>query len=415
MTDHDLATARVRRALDTGADRFAPTPPSLDRTLRRSRTLVRRRRAGVAGASLLVGAVVVALTLSRSDHGADRRPAPAAPTGPVVSAMPTSPLSARAFTSTTWTPEGLFVWGGEGAPTGASLDDGAVYDPAAREWRTVAASPLSPRGNAPAVWTGDGVLVAGGYATEPYRLYSDAGLYDPHTDRWTPVPDVPTCPTRLVALPGEVIALGGCGRHGADTARWDAATNTWAAVSDFGSGAIKSAYAWRGRVVAVDGDGHVRSLHGSTWTDVTTLPSIPTDGWHFAATATGLYEVAFEIDQRTDDQPGVLYRFDDGTWREVARGDDLAPSDFAASVPVAAGRGLVWPTSFGLCRWDGVAASCVSDPDDVGLGRFKVTYVLDDAETLYLWGGDYAVESGSDHDGSYTSSTQADGLTITWP
>ena len=418
-TQGDLAD-EVRRGLATSADQMTPTAPPLDRALRRSRVMKRRRRAGamaasVAGVVAVVGAVSLGLPEPRVDV------TPIASSDAEVARMPTSPLSARAHASIAWTSAGLFVWGGKAGersgelgqsdPVGSgvstnALDDGAVFDPRTRAWRSINASPLEGRAQAPAVAMGDSVLVAGGTTPDGRRLRSDAALYLPGSDEWTEVPDAPTCPQHLVSEGRFVVALGSCDPGSTDAARWDSESNTWAALPDSGLGIIVSAFELRGKVFVIDESGRLRSLEGADWTD---LPEAPTLGElpTFAAAPSGLYTVVGEVEDNS--AVGVVYRLDGASWTEVARGPDLVPNAFAASATTVINAGFVWGTNAGLCRWDGATASCVKESPEDGLTRFKTTYVLDKAETLYLWGGDYVAR------GETSSGSTSTGTTVAWP
>lgn len=110
--------------------------------------------------------------------------------------IPPSPLKARAFAAAVWTGSAMFVWGGatDLAGTGATSDDGALYDPATRRWRMLPRSPLSSRLDMTAYWTGTEVVIFGGHhwpLTATYRQDFDGAAYNPQTNRWRTLAPIP--------------------------------------------------------------------------------------------------------------------------------------------------------------------------------------------------------------------------------
>lgn len=110
--------------------------------------------------------------------------------------LPAAPIPARVGAAAVWAGDRLVVWGGFGAPDGA-LADGAAYVPGEDRWVRMSQAPLSGRGDATAVWTGQEVLIVGG-ADRPGQpghvsgVRRDGAAYDPATDEWrtlAPIPD----------------------------------------------------------------------------------------------------------------------------------------------------------------------------------------------------------------------------------
>jgi hypothetical protein len=60
------------------------------------------------------------------------------------SELPAPPF-VRARAVSVWTGAQLFYWGGDTAYGGVRHADGALFDPASREWRVVAPAPIGPR------------------------------------------------------------------------------------------------------------------------------------------------------------------------------------------------------------------------------------------------------------------------------
>lgn len=174
------------------------------------------RIVGASVAVLLIVAVVgVALTVAlggadRSQVTADDGGSPVAtdappettsPTTPTSTTVPATPrnvragdaslldpgpLSPRGGHSVVWSGSEMIVWGGWGDELGGVKHaDGAAYDLATRQWRTVAAGPLEGRRNHAAAWTGSEMLVVGGDGR------TDGAAYDPIADSWRRLPPAP--------------------------------------------------------------------------------------------------------------------------------------------------------------------------------------------------------------------------------
>jgi hypothetical protein len=128
-------------------------------------------------------------------------PSPISPGAPsarqveVASRPVTGPIRATVGGSAVWTGQEVIVWGGHvdddpaGFGAGRPTNVGAAYDPAADEWRPVAASPLEPRMNHFAVWTGAEMLIWGG--ADGALLRADGAAYDPQHDTWRLLSEAP--------------------------------------------------------------------------------------------------------------------------------------------------------------------------------------------------------------------------------
>jgi hypothetical protein len=200
---------------------------------------------------------VGASTQSAAPGSITPRPSQGA-SGPVRgawSALPLSPLSPRAeAAAVVWTGRLLFVWGGATGPSaGALLNDGAVWDSSADEWRMLPPAPLSARTRASAVWTGRQVIVWGGLdhiGSHGSHVAADGAAWDPATNSWTPLSVSPLSgrADAIAAWTGEkLILLGGrpagptdAAREFTDGASFDPTSGTWRmlpnAVSPAGHG-----------------------------------------------------------------------------------------------------------------------------------------------------------------------------------
>ncbi len=222
-------------ALATAAERGAPAEamPPATATLRRR---VRRRRTTLVSAAtaLAVAAAAVVVMATRPPRTQEVRTtgpgdvAGAGDAGSVAnlatgkwSQLPAPPLQARVNTVMVWTGDRLIVWGGAGL-NGAVFNDGAVYDPAAKAWKAMAASPLGGSNYPKGLWSGKDVLV---------QTPTQDGAYDPRTDRWRLFPARPAAvsPVRAAVWTGrELVAVGG---DALAAAALDPTTGQWRALA----------------------------------------------------------------------------------------------------------------------------------------------------------------------------------------
>lgn len=103
-----------------------------------------------------------------------------------ASLLDSGPLSPRGGHSVVWSGSEVIVWGGWGDELGGVKHaDGAAYEPATGQWRTVAPGPLEGRRNHAAAWSGSEMLVVGGDGR------TDGAAYDPVADSWRQLPPAP--------------------------------------------------------------------------------------------------------------------------------------------------------------------------------------------------------------------------------
>lgn len=202
---------RAGRALQAASEEVAGRRPSSP-TLRRRATRQRAVQGAVlAGAAAMVGVVVAGQVLpGRSiivDAAVPTASEPAVPVsdsptpvepdppeqpavGPVDGwlGLPDAPLNARTDHSMVWTGQEVVIWGGVDNSGGAHpfANDGAAYDPLARNWRKLPAAGLVPRHSHVAVWTGQEMIIWGG-ETSAMGEEREGAIYDPTLDRWRPM------------------------------------------------------------------------------------------------------------------------------------------------------------------------------------------------------------------------------------
>jgi hypothetical protein len=103
-------------------------------------------------------------------------------------------VSGRIGATAVWTGREVLFWGGQAGPD-TLFADGAAYDPATKQWRTLPSAPIGPRAQHQAVWTGHEMVVWGGYARccpiDSVIHDPAAAAYDPATNRWRRIADVP--------------------------------------------------------------------------------------------------------------------------------------------------------------------------------------------------------------------------------
>lgn len=153
-------------------------------------------------------------------------------------AAPPLANGASAMNHALWTGSELVVVGVADEGERGSVDQVAVYDPAADSWRkgSLPSGPLPDFGDA--VWTGTEVAVVGNVNGSGKSVGTDTlQAYDPAADRWREIPwGLDGVRGGLVvAWTGDRLFVGGGHRAGArlrDAALVDLATETWDRVSD---------------------------------------------------------------------------------------------------------------------------------------------------------------------------------------
>jgi hypothetical protein len=105
------------------------------------------------------------------------------------------PIRATVRASAVWTGTEAIYWGGLYMPPdykgrGRVSGAGAAYEPAADEWRVLAAAPIAPRQRHFAGWTGAEMLIWGGTG-DGGGFVADGAAYDPRSDSWRLLPPPP--------------------------------------------------------------------------------------------------------------------------------------------------------------------------------------------------------------------------------
>ncbi|MBI4822156.1 MAG: hypothetical protein HY791_38210 [Deltaproteobacteria bacterium] len=128
-----------------------------------------------------------------------------------------SPSPRVAFTMT-WTGAKAVVYGGH-IVGGATLSDGASYEPDRNRWRPIAPAPLAGRWGHTAEWTGNRALVFGGALAA--SSHGDGASYDPVSDTWSMLSAVGAPIGRVGHLSTwtgtEMLVFGGIGGVASDT------------------------------------------------------------------------------------------------------------------------------------------------------------------------------------------------------
>ncbi len=209
--------------------------------------------------------------------------------------------SARATFSAVWTGSAMLVWGGFSDDAGMVLGDGAMYDPLADAWTSMAATgaPLA-RTQHRAVWTGDRMLVWGG-ANPNVVEYNDVGRFDPVSNQWFPS-TATGAPSRretstAVWSGDRMIVWGGYSRftgYKNSGGRYDPLTDTWEATSLTDAPAARDHHVaeWAGPEMLVWGgcctwnDGHRYDPVTDSWTAMT-VDGSPLARWRATSVWTG--------------------------------------------------------------------------------------------------------------------------------
>jgi N-acetylneuraminic acid mutarotase len=206
--------------------------------------------------------------------------------------MAPSPIGGRQDPVAAWTGEELLVW--SGGPGFGMEDGGAAYDAEHDRWRRLPPAPIPERLHAQGVWTGKELVVWGGSRPDPTRseAMADGAAYDPATDEWRTVRESPLSPRvdhRLTWTGSEVLIWGGATGDGAggqaliDGASYDPSTDTWGYLpgADVTSGRMDAVEVWTGSKLVVwggyagalwQGDGATYDPRTQRWERITAAP-----------------------------------------------------------------------------------------------------------------------------------------------
>ena len=172
--------------------------------------------------------------------------------------LPKAPIKARSGHVAIWTGREMILWGGAGiGETTVAFNDGAAFNPATRQWRSISDAPLPPGSGYTAVWTGKLVLVYGGPRGR-------GAAYDPAADAWSKLSAPPFDPLVLpVSIwTGRVMFVwGGEGSVSADLSKargiggaYDPATDRWTVLpTSPGATGLGQTVAWTGSEMLVWG------------------------------------------------------------------------------------------------------------------------------------------------------------------
>lgn len=173
--------------------------------------------------------------------------------------------SSRWGHSAVWTGTEMIIWGGQnvsssGMPSAEVYNTGARYNPSTNTWTpTATLSAPSARSAHAAVWTGSEMLVWGG-ATDGSSMTTDTGArYNPATDTWAAITQT-GAPTARKDHPAiwtgsEMIVWND---YSPSHARYRPATNTWVSMASVPAGFLtpsnfKQSTVWTGSSMIVVG------------------------------------------------------------------------------------------------------------------------------------------------------------------
>ena len=216
--------------LDTSIYRYAPATDSWARTVSLNAPDARGGFSGVwTGTELIIwGGGVTGL--GPSITGARFNPS----TNTWTETSWTNAPSAREWHSAVWTGTEMIVWGGclDGS-CGATLNNGARYNPATNTWTAISTTGApSGRYTHSAVWTGNEMIIWGGQPAT-----NTGARYNPATNTWAPI-TLSGAPSARWAHAGlwtgsEFLVWGGYNGTTAfnNGGRYSPATNSWSTIS----------------------------------------------------------------------------------------------------------------------------------------------------------------------------------------
>ena len=210
---------------------------------------------------------------------------------------PVGAPTARNEHTAVWTGKEMIVWGGS---AGGASNNGGRYDPVANSWTAVSlAGAPAARSRHSAVWTGSEMIVWGGDASN--SNFNDGGRYNPTTNTWAALTTVsaPTARHNQTAVwtGSEMIVWGGYNAVGlGDGARYNPTTNSWAAMSGTSAPSGREAHRalwtgsemliWGGQGNVSLGDGARYSPASNSWTAISSS-NAPTPRTYPSAVWTG--------------------------------------------------------------------------------------------------------------------------------
>jgi hypothetical protein len=263
------------------------------------------------------------------------------------------PPFVRAHAALVWAGSELFYWGGESDSGGATHADGAVFDPASRSWRPVAAAPIDGRASPAAVWTGREVLIWGGWSST--EDLGDGAAYDPAADSWRPLAESPLgsrVPAAAVWTGTELVVWGGSSRTRAniDGAAYDPATDSWRSLAPAPFALNAADAVWTGDEILIYGS----RLDGNNWSDTKHARGLAYDpvadawreiaGYALSPQASAVVWTGHEMIVWDYELAAAAYDPSSDTWRELP---DL-PLEFSECYPAGAFSGdvvLAWHCS----------------------------------------------------------------------
>ena len=184
--------------------------------------------------------------------------------------LPAPPASVGAHAVSVWTGRELVYWGGE--TYAGSGDEGAAYDPAARNWDALPPAPLDRRASPAAVWTGTEVLIWGG------AYESDGAAFDPTSGSWRMLPAAPLAarvPAAYAWTGREMLVWGDAhrGAEAVDGAAYDPARDAWRSLPPAPLALNQATAVWSGKEMIVVGS----LLDTSNWSEAEHASAIAYD------------------------------------------------------------------------------------------------------------------------------------------
>jgi hypothetical protein len=154
------------------------------------------------------------------------------------------PLTARSGALGVWTGTEVLLVGGRAEATcppnadctyaqSLTLRDGAAYNPATGDWRSIAPAPFALDSSTMAVFAGASLFVLANAQPEPFDSNGGFARYDVAADTWTSLPQPEGGWFQLAAAGDTVVAFSSSDEQGdVDDLLFDPATSSWATLPD---------------------------------------------------------------------------------------------------------------------------------------------------------------------------------------
>ncbi|MBX3475650.1 MAG: hypothetical protein KF754_14865 [Planctomycetes bacterium] len=341
----------------------------------------------------------------------------------------TGAASGREYHTAVWTGTAMLVWGGRNG--GTYFNTGGIYSPGTDSWSSISTTGApSARAFHTAVWNGSVMLVWGGWNGSSYT--NTGGSYSPSTNTWTAIsttgaPTARRSHTGLwvgVGSGSRMVIWGGSDGNALNTGGlYDAATNSWAAITTSGAPVARTNHVgvvvdstrfivWGGETTggAEVNTGGVYSISTGVWTAVTTVGAPTARIVACGAVVSGRFLVWGGLGGGIAQPVGGVLNLSTGVWSPMST-NGQPPPRYSAVAQAMSSTMFVWGGVGALAHTGGIYDPAsdswiTTGTENAPTTRYGHTIVRTGDETAILWGGNSpgigATNTGGTYDGVYS-------------